>query len=253
MKIGSQIRKYRKQQGMTQSQLAELLDVSFQAVSCWENDEYLPDLTRLTEIARNLNVSVSKLLEEKADAGYPLRDRLSDETRMYTMLKTTLRTGAYPLAYRAIGYLGDACASDLSPARRAMLAACHALALNISSDEMLELLLYHGLRKSLSIPLEKMPASSGCLASLRLIEANRDTPAENPVACMVRCFDFVYALSTLTLDGQDQGADAMIKRAEEEIIPLLKDLKNTVPEWHNAVFLLRYQILALLETYKRLL
>ena len=43
MSIGSQIAKRGKELGMTQQELAESLDVSFQAVSSWERDEYLPD------------------------------------------------------------------------------------------------------------------------------------------------------------------------------------------------------------------
>lgn len=38
MSIGSQISLYRKKAGLTQQQLAEILDVTFQAVSSWERE-----------------------------------------------------------------------------------------------------------------------------------------------------------------------------------------------------------------------
>lgn len=38
--IGKNIHTLRKKQGLTQEQLAELVNVSFQAVSKWENGEF---------------------------------------------------------------------------------------------------------------------------------------------------------------------------------------------------------------------
>lgn len=45
MNIGSTISELRKKANMTQSEVAEQLGVSFQAVSKWERDESLPDIT----------------------------------------------------------------------------------------------------------------------------------------------------------------------------------------------------------------
>lgn len=53
MSIGERIAQLRKQQNMSQGQLAEAMSVSRQAVSKWENDLTSPDslnLIRLTEI-----------------------------------------------------------------------------------------------------------------------------------------------------------------------------------------------------------
>ncbi len=45
--IGSQIAKRRKELGMTQESLAFSLGVSFQAVSAWEREIYLPETDKL--------------------------------------------------------------------------------------------------------------------------------------------------------------------------------------------------------------
>ena len=45
MNIGNKIRELRKQRGITQEQLAESIGISFQAVSKWENNIALPDIT----------------------------------------------------------------------------------------------------------------------------------------------------------------------------------------------------------------
>lgn len=53
---------YRKENGLTQEELAQILGVSFQAVSKWENALTMPDISLLPEISRTLKVSIDKLL-----------------------------------------------------------------------------------------------------------------------------------------------------------------------------------------------
>ena len=52
MSIGSKIRELRKKKGVTQEQLANSLHISFQAVSKWENNIAMPDITLAPVIAR---------------------------------------------------------------------------------------------------------------------------------------------------------------------------------------------------------
>ncbi|MBQ1534846.1 MAG: helix-turn-helix transcriptional regulator, partial [Erysipelotrichaceae bacterium] len=63
--IGSRIAKARKDRGMTQAEVAEKLNVSFQAVSSWERDEFIPEAWNLIELAKVLDVSVSSLVEDR--------------------------------------------------------------------------------------------------------------------------------------------------------------------------------------------
>lgn len=61
-KIGEQLTELRKRKGLTQSELAERIGVSFQAVSKWERGESLPDISLLTDLSRILEVSVDYIL-----------------------------------------------------------------------------------------------------------------------------------------------------------------------------------------------
>lgn len=61
-KIGEFIRKRRKSHNLTQKDLAEKLNISFQAVSKWETGETLPDVGILLELAGVLNTSTDKIL-----------------------------------------------------------------------------------------------------------------------------------------------------------------------------------------------
>lgn len=60
--LGKRIVAHRKRLGLTQDRLAELLGVTAQAVSKWENDQSCPDITMLPKLAQTFGVSVDELL-----------------------------------------------------------------------------------------------------------------------------------------------------------------------------------------------
>ncbi|NLA95446.1 MAG: helix-turn-helix transcriptional regulator [Clostridiaceae bacterium] len=65
--IGSNIAKWRKEQGITQDQLAEKLSVSAQAVSKWENGVSLPDITLLPQLATIFEVTLDQLFSREVE------------------------------------------------------------------------------------------------------------------------------------------------------------------------------------------
>lgn len=65
--IGSRIAKFRKEKNMTQEDLANLMGVSSQAVSKWENDASCPDISLLPKLCEVLGVTADELLTGKND------------------------------------------------------------------------------------------------------------------------------------------------------------------------------------------
>ena len=64
--IGSNIKKYRKQRKITQEQFAEVLGVSDQAVSRWENGSTYPDIELLPTIALYFGVTLDEMMGMEA-------------------------------------------------------------------------------------------------------------------------------------------------------------------------------------------
>lgn len=62
MQIGQVIRKYRKEKGFTQEEMAGRLGVTAPAVNKWENGVTLPDVALLAPIARLLEITTDTLL-----------------------------------------------------------------------------------------------------------------------------------------------------------------------------------------------
>ena len=62
-KIGQFLRECRKEKGITQEQLAEMIGVTNRSVSRWENGSNLPDLDILIEMADYYDVELRELLD----------------------------------------------------------------------------------------------------------------------------------------------------------------------------------------------
>lgn len=62
IKVGNFIMEKRKELGMTQQQLADKLNVSFQAVSKWENGTTYPNIEILKDLAITLAITVDEIL-----------------------------------------------------------------------------------------------------------------------------------------------------------------------------------------------
>ncbi len=71
MCIADKIAEMRKQNNMTQKDLAEKLNVSDKVISKWETGKCLPDVEMMMKLSRALGVSISELYEciENTDAG----------------------------------------------------------------------------------------------------------------------------------------------------------------------------------------
>lgn len=79
--IGINIKTYRKNKGFTQEELADLLNVTPQAVSKWESENSMPDVSMLIPLAKVLGVSTDALL------GY---DSLSENDEVTARVKSTV-------------------------------------------------------------------------------------------------------------------------------------------------------------------
>lgn len=64
MELGEKIKNERKKRNISQQKIADYLNISRQAVSRWENNVSLPDLTTLVLIAKYFEIPLESFTEE---------------------------------------------------------------------------------------------------------------------------------------------------------------------------------------------
>lgn len=106
--IGEHIKELRQEMGLTQSELAEILSVRFQAVSNWERGITSPDIENLLKIAEYFKVTVDEILRKRQDGLYLGIDGGGTKTEFVVtdedgyLIRRVLKNGSNP---NDIGYL----------------------------------------------------------------------------------------------------------------------------------------------------
>lgn len=65
--LGMMISSLRKEKGMTQLQLAEIMGVTDKAVSKWERDLSAPDVNSIPKLAETFGITVDELMQVKTE------------------------------------------------------------------------------------------------------------------------------------------------------------------------------------------
>ncbi len=94
--VGTNIRHFRRRQGLSQEELATGLHVTRQTVSNWETGKAFPDIDALKQIATSLKVSISDII-------YDAAERKSKRITSTVSVKPVLYT---PIAFFLLMFLG---------------------------------------------------------------------------------------------------------------------------------------------------
>ena len=278
MKIGGRIKAARKAKELTQEELAEKLDVSGQAVSTWERGEYIPDSDHLPALARELDLSLDALFAEK-DPEWELKPVNFDADHMFTFVKGRAQMLKLPQTLEVLSLLRKAHSDQSRKSKYGFEApyvvhpltlACHALAMGLRDDDILAACLAHDMVEDSKDPHyepEDLPVNETVREAVRLVtkpaeEEKKKNPdwekkyyaniQKNPLACLIKCLDRVNNLSGMA-DGFPREKMKEYTAETDRYYPKLLENIKKVPEWNDAWWLLRCQMTALLETFKRML
>lgn len=80
MEIGSKLKNARNENGITQEQAAELLGVSRQTISNWENNKSYPDIISVIKMSDIYSVSLDHLLKEDKSMNQTYQEFLEEST-----------------------------------------------------------------------------------------------------------------------------------------------------------------------------
>ncbi|MBO5565109.1 MAG: helix-turn-helix domain-containing protein [Lachnospiraceae bacterium] len=271
MSIGKNIRSLREERKLTQEQLAEKMDLSFQAVSAWERDEYKPDTDNLIKLASVFDVSISAIVEEKRKT-FKTKEAIYNWEHMKTYVKTTAKNFKLYNTLKAVDFAAEA---HLGQKRKRsntpyiyhpLNLACHALSMDIMEDEIIAGCLLHDVIEDCGKTLDDLPVNDETKEIVRLMTCEKTNDEDrdkilkkyyknlsaNPKAALVKCLDRCNNLTTMSWGLSRERIYRTIRETEEYYPKLLKVVKAT-PEYNSAAWLLQYQIESMLDIYKRLM
>lgn len=105
MTLGEKLAKLRREQNLTQEQLAELLGVSRQAISKWESNAAYPETEKLIRLAKLYNCSLDYLLLDKPwEQKQETVVQKLDFSSLYIEKVSEKKIGNLPLWHINVGY-----------------------------------------------------------------------------------------------------------------------------------------------------
>lgn len=278
--LATRLVKARSKAGMTQGAVAEKLEVTAQAVSLWERGENAPDISKLPELAKLYGVSTDWLLEGKEPADEikkvtgELSDRLFDETRMYTYIKSYATAKGLLQTRKVLAYVREKHAGQVRKGKdkvpyinHPLSLAGHAIALGLDDDVLLSAALLHDVCEDCGVEPEELPVNEETREVVMLLTKNKkvtrsseeglqeyyDRLSENRNALMVKLLDRCNNISNMAAGFSIERMASYIIETEEHIYPLFVKADREFPEYANAIFLIKYHTISVVEALRQLL
>ena len=271
MSLGKNIKRIRENKKITQEELANMLNVSFQAISAWERDEYKPELSNLLNLAEKLNVPLSKIVENNTFE-FENKDTIFNLEHMKTYVKTTALNLKLENTLKALSFAEKAHNGQLRKNSKVpyiyhpLTLACHCLSMNIKEDDVIAACLLHDVVEDCNVNIKEIPVDDGIKLLIELLthpktnDNNREKIMDsyynkinnNPKASLIKCVDRCNNLTTMSWGLSKDRIYRMIKETEKYYPSLLKTIKENI-NYNNAYWLLKYQIESMLDIYKRLI
>ncbi len=269
--MGKKIAKARKDAGLTQADIAEKLEISYQAVSLWETDRSVPDMYNLMELAKLLGVSVSSLVEDRDGYTFKTNKNIYDWNHMTSFVRHTSKAKGYKNALKALDFALVAHdgqtrkKSDIPYIYHPLNMACHVFAMGVDDDAVISACLLHDVVEDTEYTLDELPVFDEAKNLVALMsrpksDGNREKImrdyynglASNPKAALIKCVDRCNNITTMSWGLSRERIYRTIRETEQYVLPLLKVVKKTM-EYNSAAWLLSYQIESMLDIYKRLM
>ncbi len=275
--VGNRISQQRKKVGLTQEELADMLGISPQAVSKWENGHNLPDIENLMLLAEILKIPYTLLIEdEKGTLDMDFRSRLFHEDNMYTRVKIIAQTEHLTNTLESLVFMREKHAGQYRNGSKfatesveyinhPLMMCCHACAMGIKDDAILSAILLHDVVEDTDALLDDLPVSDEIKEIVDLVTFKRiegktykeckeiyyNKLKDNKKACIVKIIDRCNNVSTMAGCYNRDRLIKYINETEEFIIPIVNHLKNT--EYSDMAFIVKYHIISIVESIKSLL
>jgi len=203
--------------------------------------------------------------------GKELSDRLFDEERMYAYIEAYAAENHLEQTMRVLPYARGKHNGQFRKGKdkvpyiyHPLLVACQALALGLDEDDMVSAALLHDVCEDCDVAPEELPVNPATQKAVALLtkvytgekldkKAYFSAIAENEIAVMVKLLDRCCNVSGMAAGFSREKMLEYIEETEQWFYPMIRSARESFPEHSNALFLLKYHILGVVETIKHLL
>lgn len=141
-----------------------------------------------------------------------------------------------------------------------LLVASHALAMGLNDDALLSGALLHDTVEDCDVTLAELPVDDETREIVRLLTKSGLSTKEyyesismNAKASLVKLMDRCNNVSSMAMGFSKEKMREYIAETETYVVPLLGHAKAAYPEYSNALFLLEYHLMSVVESIKRLI
>lgn len=277
--IGANIKRRMSDLGISQQKLAEKLNLTRQTVGSWtrETEPAIPKTEDLPRIAEALHTTVGWLYTGAVIPDWLIREKMYDEEHMFTRLRTFASEEGMTEFYQSLSYAKEKHREQYRSANlytesetenipyiiHPLMMACHAHALGIRDDEVLASIMLHDVCEDCSVKPSELPFSKNVQEIVALLtkdpvhkhdegynEKYYGAIKQNKKAAIVKALDRCNNVSTMAGSFDHERLVEYIKETEKYAYDLFDYIKDNYLEYNDAVFIIKYQTMSLIETIK---
>lgn len=190
-----------------------------------------------------------------------------DVTKMYSYLKGYCFAKNWQDAISALSFARNAHKEQVRKGGQPYIIhpltmACHATALQIDDEDVIVACLLHDVVEDCDVTLKELPITSErARAAVNHLTHPDGTPLEtyykmiqgDDVASIVKVLDRCDNVSTMSGVFSKEKTRDYIYETRQFVLPLLRDTKNRFPNYSNALFVLKYHIMSVIDGLEALL
>lgn len=273
--LGKRLLEARKNMKYTQEDVAEHFGINAQSVSKWEKEENAPDIDKLAELAELYKVTLDWLLtgnmpeKEILEITANLSDRLFDEDHQYTFVKASANAQKFYQTLRILPYCRRKHNGQVRKGKdrvpfvsHPLTLACHALALHLYDDNMISAALLHDVCEDCDVLVEDLPVNDETREAVRLLTKSHKGMSDeelhchysdiskNKISSMIKLLDRCNNLSGMSASFSKGKMAQYVKETEKYIYPIFTSTAEKFPELIDALFLILYHMLSVVECVK---
>ncbi len=183
-----------------------------------------------------------------------------DESKMYTYLKGyAMGLGWHDtleaLSFARVAHKDQRRKSGEPYIVHPLTVASHAVALGIKEDEVVAAAILHDVVEDCGVKAENLPVSADTKDAVRRLTHIKGEPlgpyyreiGENRVASIVKLLDRCDNVSTMAGVFSTDKIVQYIDETRQYVLPLLRETKDKWPNDSNALFVLKYHIMSVID------